>query len=109
MGAVLFGFALSSTEAVKLTSVIRYESYFNAIINTNYFSNNLPSEMEVTFRGTGKKKILPLKGKILLHKADRYDLFNDISELHTCMCFSIENYVRVMCSLPMSMLPMYLH
>ena len=75
VGAVLFDFALSSAKVVKVTSVIRNESYFNVIINTNYLSNNSPCEMEVSFQGTGTKKILPLQGKILLYKADRYDLF----------------------------------
>ena len=85
MGAVVFGGALSSPKAVEVTSVIRYEFYFNVIIHTNYLSSNLPCEMEVSSLGTGTRKICPLQGKMLLHKADRYDLFNDIE---LCMCFS---------------------
>ena len=78
MGAVFFGFALSSPKAAEVTSVIRYELYSNVIIHTNYLSSNLPCEMEISFQETGTRKIRPLQGKMLLHKADKYDLFNDI-------------------------------
>ena len=68
VGAVLFGGTLSSPEqsTVQVKSVIRYEGYSKVIISSNHPHSDSPCLLEVSSLITGKRKILPLQGKILL-------------------------------------------
>ena len=67
VGSVLFGGTLSSPEqsTVQVTSVIRYEGCSKVII-INHSHSDSPCLLEVSSLKTGKSKILPLQGKILL-------------------------------------------